>query len=162
MIERLHGYYDDQGVSGDVVEAVLAVRPTMPVDIDRRIRAVAVFKNLREASSLSAANKRIRNILKKADPSLSIYIDQDKLQEKSEKALFSNVSALKSEIEPLMLRREYAMALTRLATLKPMVDDFFDNVMVLCEDEEIRLNRLALLKSLFVVFQDIADISRLN
>jgi glycyl-tRNA synthetase beta chain len=162
MIDRLRGYYGDKNVPGDVVEAVLASRPTAPVDIDRRIKAVAAFKNLSEASSLAAANKRIRNILRKADLSLPENVDQNKLHEESESALFSTISALKAEIEPLMLQREYGKALGRLATLRPNVDDFFDNVMVLCEDKEIRVNRLALLKTISVAFQDIADISRLN
>jgi len=132
------------------------------VDIDRRIYAVASFKNLSEASSLAAANKRIRNILKKIDLQLPERVDQDRLQEESERSLFSSINVVKAEIEPLMLQREYGAALGRLATLKPIVDEFFDNVMVLCEDERIRVNRLTLLKSLSVAFQDIADISRLN
>ena len=162
MIDRLRGYYADKGVSGDVVEAVLASKPSEPVDIDRRIKAVAAFKNLSEASSLAAANKRIRNILRKVDVPLPGNVDHDKFQEESERALFSTICTLKAEIEPLMLQKQYGKALSRLATLKPIVYDFFDNVMVLCEDEEIRLNRLALLKTLSVSFQDIADISRLS
>ncbi len=162
MIDRLQGYYRDHEISGDVVDAVLASSPTVPMDIDRRIKAVASFKNLDEASSLAAANKRIRNILRKAALDLPANIDQDKLQEKSERALLSNMDALKAEIEPMMRQGDYGQALSRLATLKPVVDDYFDNVMVLCEDEEIRINRLALLRSLSVTFQDIADISRLN
>lgn len=162
MIDRLHGYYGARGISGDVVEAVLATRSTVPVDIDRRIRAVAAFKRLSEASSLAAANKRIRNILRKSAVELPEKIDRDQLHEESERALYSSIAAVKEEINPLMEQREYAKALTRLANLKPAVDEFFDNVMVLCEDEKIRMNRLALLRSLSVSFRNIADISRLS
>jgi glycyl-tRNA synthetase beta chain len=162
ILERLHGYYADQGVSGDIVESVLASGSTVPVDIDNRVKAVTGFKSLPEASSLAAANKRIRNILKKVEGTLPDQVDHSKLEEESEKALFSRVEELKREIDPLMAQREYGETLNRLATLRPVVDEFFDNVMVLCDDETLRLNRLSLLNSLSATFQDIADISKLN
>jgi len=162
MMERLYGYYGNKEYSQDVVESVLAVSPPIPFDIDSRIKAVEEFKKLDESAALSAANKRIRNILKKSDQTLQLSVNRELLRETSEQNLFDRLLAIQTELGPLLEGRDYHNALSKLATLRPAVDEFFDNVMVMCENEEVRTNRLALLNSLSAAFKDIADISRLH
>jgi glycyl-tRNA synthetase beta chain len=162
IMERLRAYYSDQGIGADVVESVLARRPTRPSDFDRRVRAVTAFRKLPEASSLAAANKRIRNILRKAGEEGEMQSDPALLEEASEKELTVRVKQLAEEIEPLLQAGDYTLALSRLATLRDPVDRFFDEVMVLCEDDTLRSNRLALLTGLENLFLRVADLSRLQ
>ncbi len=162
MMERLRGYYLDQGVRADTFEAVLECRPTRPLDFDRRVRAVSAFRELPEAASLSAANKRIRNILKKIEAVLPFQVRPDLLIEEAEQALAGRLVESSSEATPLMEKGLYSEALSRLATLREPVDAFFDQVLVMAEDPALRDNRIALLNELSCLFLRVADFSRLQ
>ena len=162
MMERLHGYYSERKVSADVVDAVLARRPSVPRDIDLRVQAVVRFRNLPEAQSLAAANKRLRNILRKAQEEIPSEVRSSRLQDDRERRLYEDIERLRPEVESMFSRADYVSALGRLATLRESVDGFFDHVMVMCEDTELRANRLALLGSLRRLFENVADLSRLQ
>ena len=162
MLERLRGYYLDRGVRADTVEAVLECRPTRPLDFDRRVRAVDAFRALPEAASLTAANKRIRNLLKKVETALPTQIQPDLLHEPSERILAERLQEQAAIAQPLMARGHYGEALNHLAGLRQPVDAFFDGVMVMVEDTALRDNRLALLHELSGLFLQVADFSRLQ
>ncbi|MEZ5582366.1 MAG: glycine--tRNA ligase subunit beta [Candidatus Competibacteraceae bacterium] len=162
MMERLRGYYQDQGFRPDTFEAVLACRPTRPIDFDRRIRAVADFRQLPEAVSLASANKRIRNILKQVDGVLPFQVQPDLFVESAEQALAGTLAELSSETIPLMETGLYDEALTRLAALREPVDTFFDQVLVMVDDRSLRENRIALLNELGSLFLRTADFSKLQ
>ncbi len=162
MMERLKGYYQDQGHSADLFDAVLARRPTRPVDFDRRIRALAAFRKLPEAESLAAANKRIANILRQAEGEIPQQVNPALLQSEEEKRLAQRVAEMEEQAKPLFRDGEYERALSRLAALREPVDRFFDKVMVMVEDEALRNNRLALLKKLHDLFLHVAELSRLQ
>ena len=162
MMERLRGYYLEQGIRPDVFEAVLDRRPTQPLDFDRRTRAVAAFRHRPEAASLAAANKRIRNILKKTETAPLSDLRADALVEPAEQALAHQLTALSVEVAPLMEAGCYGDALNRLARLREPVDAFFDQVLVMAEDPALRANRLALLDQLGGLFLRVADFSRLQ
>ena len=162
MMERLRAYYADRDIPAEVVDAVLSRRPTQPADFDQRVRAVSAFQRLPEAESLAAANKRIRNILRKAEESFPDQPDINLLSEASEKALAAQISELTPQVEPLFNQGCYTEALQKLAGLRSTVDQFFDDVMVMCEDDALRKNRLALLSSLSALFLRAADLSRLQ
>ena len=162
MMERLKAYYTDRGITADVIDAVLACRPTRPADFDLRAKAVTEFRKLPEAESLSAANKRIRNILKKSDEAFPEQPDAAIFEEESERTLFNKVAELTPVVAPLFAEGNYTQALKLLAALRESVDGFFDNVMVNCEDANLRRNRLALLNTLRYLFLSAADLSRLQ
>ncbi len=162
MLDRLRAYYQEQDFRSDTFEAVLACRPTRPLDFHKRIVAVTEFRKLNEAESLAAANKRIRNILKKVDKTLSLRVSTDLLGEEAEQVLAAHITELSSEVIPLMDAGLYAEALTRLATLRQSVDCFFDDVMVMVDDADLRDNRLTLLNELSSLFLRVADFSRLQ
>ncbi len=160
VFERLRGYCLDNGYQNDEFEAVRSVMPGSPLDFMKRLEAVQTFRQLPEAESLSAANKRIKNILKKAKDQIS---DNVTIQtEPQEKDLLTEAQAVWSDIEPMLNNKDYKNALNRLALLKPKVDEFFDHVMVNTEDEALRKSRLALLNMLASQFMKIADISKLQ
>ncbi len=160
IFDRLKGYCLDHGYSVNEFEAVLAVCPTQPLDFMLRIRAVQAFRQLPEAESLAAANKRIINILKKTE--VSIPESVGRLVETAEINLLSAAEYASADIQPLLEGQNYTLALSRLAKLRESVDAFFDNVMVNTEDEELRNSRLALLAMLSTQFLKIADISKLQ
>ncbi|MFO1371358.1 MAG: glycine--tRNA ligase subunit beta [Candidatus Competibacteraceae bacterium] len=162
MMDRLRGYYLDQGMRPDTFEAVLECRPPRPLDFDRRIRAVSAFRELPEAASLAAANKRIRNILKKVETVLPFEVQPELLREEAEQALAGCLVELSSEAVPLMESGLYGEALSRLARLREPVDAFFDRVLVMAEDPALRDNRIALLNELSSLFLRVADFSRLQ
>jgi glycyl-tRNA synthetase beta chain len=165
MMDRLKAYYKDTGVSALVFEAVSAQRPTQPYDFDRRVRAVNYFLTLPEAESLAAANKRISNILRQAeDKGIKVKdkIDESKLTETAERALADQVNSMAQQVMPLFDKRDYETALSKLAGLRETVDTFFDDVMVMVEDESVRDNRLALLNQLRGLFLRVADLSHLQ
>ena len=162
IVERLRGYYPDQEVRPDTFEAVLECRPHRPLDFDRRVRAVSAFRDRPEAASLAAANKRIRNILKKMDAVLPFEVRPDLLAEEAEQALAGRLVELSSETIPLMEAGLYGDALNRLASLREPVDAFFDQVLVMAEDPAVRDNRIALLNELGSLFLRVADFSRLQ
>ncbi len=162
MMDRLRSYYVDKGVERDLFEAVLSRRPTQPRDFDLRLRAVEAFRQLPQAESLAAANKRIANILKKVDGAIPVEIDQSLLTEASERALFKALSELTDVVMPLFEAGDYSAALSELASLQAAVDLFFDQVMVMADDEAVRNNRIALLNGLHGLFMQAADLSRLQ
>lgn len=162
ILERLRAYYQDQGVPSDVIDAVMALRPTQPLDFDLRIQAVNTFRQLPAATSLAAANKRIQNLLKKVDGALPEAINDDLLQEPAERVLHAALEQLRQAVTAWFDAGRYADALTRLAELREPVDAYFDQVMVMSEDQALRENRLALLNRLSQLFQRAADLSRLQ
>ncbi|MEN8107341.1 MAG: glycine--tRNA ligase subunit beta [Pseudomonadota bacterium] len=162
MMERLRGYYLDSGYDADTFEAVLARQPVQPLDFDQRMRAVKAFRNLPESASLAAANKRIRNILRKANSGIPDAYDTALLQENAEQALAGAIDELDTSVTPMFKQRDYTDALCKLAALQAPVDKFFDDVMVMADDEKLRDNRLALLNALSGLFLKVADISRLQ
>ncbi len=162
MLERLRGYFHDKGYQIDEFEAVSGVRPTCPHDFAQRIDAVRLFRTLPEAASLAAANKRIHNILKKVPGALPENLDSALLVEAEERALADAVEGLSDEVNALFDHRDYPAALSKLASLREPVDNFFDHVMVMAEDEALRNNRLALLHRLQTLFLRVAELSRLQ
>ncbi|MEO1751208.1 glycine--tRNA ligase subunit beta [Thiofaba sp. EF100] len=162
MLERMRAYALDRGIRIDVFEAVLATRPLRPLDFERRMQAVNDFLALPQAESLSAANKRIANILKKVEGELPSRIDTALLQDPAERALAGHVEVIEAELAPLFAAGDYTAALGRLAHLREAVDAFFDGVMVMAEDAALRANRLALLNRLRALFLRVADISVLG
>jgi glycyl-tRNA synthetase beta chain len=162
VMDRLQGYYQDQGVEVDLIDAVLATRPRNLLDIDRRIQACRAFRLLPEAESLAAANKRISNILKKTDQDIPDQVDTARLSDDAEKQLAGELEKMNTAVVPLMDAGDYTPALTQLAGLRNSVDAFFDQVMVMVDDDALRANRLALLKSLAGLFLRVADLSRLQ
>ena len=162
MMERLRAWYLDAGYDVHVFEAVLARQPTRPLDFDQRMRAVRAFRELPEAGSLAAANKRIRNILRKAATDIPADYDPALLQEPAEQALAAALQTLDTQTQPLFKQRDYTNALCQLAALQTPVDAFFDNVMVMADDVALRDNRLALLQALSVLFLQVAHISLLQ
>jgi glycyl-tRNA synthetase beta chain len=163
IMERLRAYYveGERGITTEMFDAVLAKRPASPLDFDVRIRALADFLSLPDAASLAAANKRIANILRKAEDEVPVRVDPSLLQHTAERKLAAEVEALREEVESLLDARRYEGALRRLATLRPHVDAFFDGVMVMAENPAVRANRLALLAALERLFGQTADLSRL-
>ncbi|MDP5255693.1 MULTISPECIES: glycine--tRNA ligase subunit beta [unclassified Vibrio] len=162
MLGRFRAWYQDEGFSIDVIQAVLARRPTKPADFDQRVKAVSHFRELEAAESLAAANKRVGNILAKFDGELAAEIDLALLQEDAEKALAQHVEVLSEALEPAFATGNYQAALSQLAELKEPVDAFFDNVMVMADDAALKQNRLTLLNKLRNLFLEIADISLLQ
>jgi len=162
VMGRLRAYYREKGFSSDVFESVLACRPNQPYDFDCRIKAVKAFSKLKEAESLAAANKRISNILRKADKAQWDQIKSELLTDKNERALFDRIVLVEKEVRPLMESQEYTKAMHVLAQLRPDVDLFFDNVMVNVDNEAVRENRLSLLYRLNKLFLQIADLSKLQ
>ncbi|WP_261816356.1 glycine--tRNA ligase subunit beta [Vibrio gallicus] len=162
MLGRFRAWYQDEGFSVDVIQAVLARHPTKPTDFDQRVKAVSHFRNLEAAESLAAANKRVGNILAKFDGELAQEVDLVLLQEDAEKQLAENVEVLTEALEPAFATGNYQQALNQLADLREPVDAFFDNVMVMAEDEALKKNRLTLLNNLRNLFLEIADISLLQ
>ena len=162
MTERLRQYYFELGIALDSFAAVLARRPVKPYDFHQRLHAITEFRKLPEAESLVAANKRISNILKKAKSWQGTPFNPALLQEQAEKTLAEALSELSQQIKPLLAQGNYQTTLSNLAILKNAVDAFFDEVMVMCDDETLRNNRLALLAELRDLFLKTADLSKLQ
>jgi glycyl-tRNA synthetase beta chain len=163
VLGRFTALLQDQDVAIDVIQAVAARRPTKPADYLARVNAVAQFKTLDEAEALAAANKRVANILAKQNVDLAgdVTIDASLLAEEAEKALFNALESVQGEVNAALPSQDYARILTALATLRNVIDTFFDNVMVMAEDEAVKRNRLALLLLLRQLFLTTADISML-
>lgn len=163
--ERLKAWELEQGYAPQVIDAVMANHPTAPYDAHQRILAVAAFQSLPEAEHLAQANKRVRNILQKSGGITHITqappIDSKLLQDVAEKKLYEKLQLLETETEPLIFQGQYQEALTKLAQLQKPVDDFFDEVMVMVDDPDLKENRIHLLSHLSRLFMQIADISRL-
>ena len=161
MLGRFRAWYQDEGIAVDVIQAVLARRPTRPADFDARVRAVSHFRTLDSAEALAAANKRVANILAKAEGDIGA-IDVALCVEPAEQELAQSVLSLAKEVQPLIAQGEYTAVLDKLAGLRQPVDNFFDNVMVNAEDVKLRQNRLAILNTLQGLFLQVADISLLQ
>lgn len=161
MLGRFRAWYQDEGIAVDVIQAVLARRPTRPADFDARVRAVSHFRTLDSAEALAAANKRVSNILAKADAAIG-EINLSACVEPAEKALAEAVLALRTEVQPLIAQGDYTAVLDKLANLRSTVDAFFADVMVNAEDPALRQNRLAILNTLQGLFLQVADISVLQ
>jgi glycyl-tRNA synthetase beta chain len=164
IADRLRRYFLDRdtGLATETFDAVLARQPASLVDFDQRLGAVQAFTGLEPASSLAAANKRIANILRQAGDYGDSKIRAKLLEEPAEQALWAALRDAREAVEPMVAAREYTAALTRLAQLRAPVDQFFDDVMVMTDDEATKNNRLALLGELRALFLDVADISRLS
>ena len=160
IYDRLAGSLREQGYSAQEVDAVLALRPQQLGDVARRLVAVRVFAALPEAPALAAANKRIGNILKKADE-VDAHVSQILLKEPAEIALFSAMNRVLPQAQTQFEAGDYTDSLQTLAALREPVDAFFDGVMVNAEELDLRLNRQGLLKSLHVAMNRVADLSRL-
>ena len=161
ILERLRTWYSTQGVSADIFAAVLARFPTNPLDFDGRIKAVQHFKTLPEAKSLAAANKRVSNILKKQSNSQD-EVNPTLFESAAEKNLAALMATKQTEVSALYQSGNYQQALSALASLQTPVDQFFDQVLVMSEDPNLRDNRLLLLSQLRNMFLQIADISLLS
>jgi len=171
LMERLRAYYLDSAgapllpgqaaVTTEMFDAVLAARPASPLDFDARLKALATFLELPESASLTAAHKRIANILRKANMTPPAEVDVLRLRESAEVRLFDSIRALRDAVATATAQHEYAGALGRLAQLRPAVDAFFDQVMVMDENPQLRANRLSLLAQLQGLFAGVADLSRL-
>ena len=162
VLDRLRGYYADRGVPPQQFNAVAALRPPSLLDFDRRLEAIASFARLPEAEALAAADKRIRNILRKAGDGVAGHVDPALLAEPAEQALASAMEAAWSEAGPALAAGDYVAAMARLARLRPEVDAFFDSVMVNAGDEALRANRLALLQRLAGRLGAVAELGQLS
>ncbi|WP_136680708.1 glycine--tRNA ligase subunit beta [Neptunomonas sp. XY-337] len=162
MLERFRAWYEDKGVAIDSYLAVNAVRPTRPLDFDQRVRAVNSFKELAASDALAAANKRVSNILAKNATESQADFDPSLLSEAAEKELADVLAQKETVVAPLFAAGKYDEALTELAALQASVDNFFDNVMVMADDEKVRANRISLLARLRALFLQVADISVLS
>ena len=159
ILDRLKAYYDDQNIRFDIVDAVLNSNIEMLYDSHQRILAVNEFQQNEAATALAAANKRISNILRKQNADINPEVNIDLLGEAAEKELFRQLTELQQEVSVLFGNNQYLQGLNQLASLRPAVDQFFDDVMVMTEDEAIKNNRLALLKQLSDSFLQVADFS---
>ena len=162
MIDRFRAWYEDENIPTAVFQAVAARKLSNPLDIHQRVQAVHAFNQLPEASALAAANKRVSNILAKQEgKTIPSEVDNTLLTDNAEKALALSLAELASEVKPLQQDRDYTDVLKQLAKLRQPVDQFFDDVMVMVDDEDLRNNRLALLQQLRNLFLEVADISLL-
>jgi glycyl-tRNA synthetase beta chain len=164
VTDRLRRYFlgRDDDLKTETFDAVLARKPASLVDFERRLAAVQAFVKLEAAESLAAANKRIANILRQADYAGGGKVRKKLLADDAEKALWAAIGEAGATVEPMIEKRDYTEALTSLANLRPTVDTFFDDVMVMVDDEAMKKNRLAVLAELRELFLEIADISRLS
>ncbi len=164
ITDRLRRYFldRDSGLMTETFDAVMVRQPASLLDFDRRLAAVQTFARLEQAASLAAANKRIANILRKAGDPGGLRVNKKLLRDDAEIALFNALEGVTEKIGPLLEVRNYAGVLNELADLRDPVDRFFDDVMVMADDEDVRNNRLALLSALRALFLDVADISRLS
>ncbi|ATC97279.1 MULTISPECIES: glycine--tRNA ligase subunit beta [Pseudoalteromonas] len=162
MLGRFRAWYQDEGFSVDIIQAVLARRPTKPADFDQRVKAVSNFRELDAAEALAAANKRVGNILAKNEAELTETVNESLLAEDAEKQLAEKIAHYQVELAPAFAAHDYQTILTSLADLRGVVDTFFDNVMVMADDEAVKLNRLTMLSQLRSLFLQVADISLLQ
>jgi glycyl-tRNA synthetase beta chain len=162
LFARYRAMYQEQGVATPIIRAVLAVSPSRPMDFDRRIRAVQAFMHQPEAEALAAANKRVGNILSKQGGEANPEVNTSLLSEAAEQTLYQALQETEVAAKPLLANGEYDQALNRMASLRQPVDSFFDDVMVMAEDEAVKANRLALLSQLRGLFMAVADIGELQ
>ena len=159
--DRLRVMLRDKGYTAQETDAVLALRPEMLRELTKRLDAVRSFMALPEAEALTAANKRIGNILKKAEGEIPVEVRADLLSEAAEKALCEAVEKAEPGVAVDLEAGRYEAMLTSLAALRAPVDAFFEDVMVNVDDAAVRANRLALLKRLYALMNRVAEIARL-
>ncbi len=162
MLERLRNYFLGQGYSADEFNAVFELKPVCPLDFEKRLQAVRKFRDLKEYSDLIAANKRIRNILNRADVSDEVEIHPERFTESAEILLFCQANDLGNQLTPLIESSRHDEILRKLAVLRDPIDRFFDNVMVMDENLELRNNRIALVGFVYGLFREVADLSKLQ
>ncbi|WP_405119553.1 glycine--tRNA ligase subunit beta [Pseudomonas leptonychotis] len=162
IFDRLRARYEDEGVEVAVYQAVRAVSPTSPLDFDQRVQAVQAFRALPQASALAAANKRVSNLLSKAEGQIAVSVEAHYFDNPCEFALNAAIQQAEHAVQPLAAGRQYNLALSQLANLREPVDAFFEGVMVNAEDPAVRANRYALLAKLRGLFLGVADISVLG
>ncbi|MGS3271136.1 glycine--tRNA ligase subunit beta [Serratia marcescens] len=162
MLGRFRAWYQEEGHAVDTIQAVLARRPTKPADFDARVKAVSHFRTLEAAAALAAANKRVSNILAKSTETLNDSVRASVLKDAAEIQLATHLVVLRDKLQPYFAAGNYQEALVELAALREPVDAFFDNVMVMADDAEVRVNRLTLLSKLRELFLQVADISVLQ
>ena len=162
VMGRFKAFYQEQGIAVDIIQAVLAKKPTAPLDFDKRIQAVSHFSTLEAAQTLAAANKRVGNILAKFKGELYSEFKNELVEAEAESKLAITYSEISIKLKPLLENKDYQAALTELAGLKAPIDNFFDNVMVMSDDEAVKVNRLTLLNEIRGSFFAIADISVLQ
>ncbi|WP_108126529.1 glycine--tRNA ligase subunit beta [Saccharospirillum mangrovi] len=161
-LDRFSAWYNDAGIRADVFQAVRALELSRPLDIDRRVKAVANFSVLDQAEALAAANKRVSNLLSKAGDEVAANVDAGLFSEAPEGQLWNAIQSAEADVSPLLATSDYQGALQRLAGLRDSVDAYFDGVMVMAEDAAVRANRLAVLARLRHLFLQVADISLLQ
>jgi len=161
IYDRLSGYLREQGTTLSEIDAVLSQHPTLLSDVPKRVVAVRTFAELAEAPALAAANKRVSNILKKAEGEIKAKVNASLLQEPAEIALNAALSTVKPQADKLFESGDYTASLKTLAALKAPVDDFFDNVMVNADNAALKANRLGLLATLHQAMNRVADLSKL-
>jgi glycyl-tRNA synthetase beta chain len=162
IFDRLRARYEDEGIDVAVYQAVRAVSPTSPLDFDQRVQAVQAFRALPQASALAAANKRVSNLLSKAEGQVAASVEAHYFDNPSEFALNAAIQQAEQAVQPLAAARQYNLALSQLASLREPVDGFFEAVLVNAEDANVRANRYALLAKLRGLFLGVADISVLG
>jgi glycyl-tRNA synthetase beta chain len=162
IFDRLRARYEDEGVEVAVYQAVRAVSPTSPLDFDQRVQAVQLFSALPQAAALAAANKRVSNLLSKAEGQVAASVEAHHFDSPSEFALNAAIQQAEHAVQPLAASRQYNLALSQLANLREPVDAFFEAVLVNAEDPAVRANRYALLAKLRGLFLGVADISVLG
>jgi glycyl-tRNA synthetase beta chain len=162
VMGRFKAFYQEQGIAVDIIQAVLAKKPTAPLDFDKRIQAVSHFSTLEAAQTLAAANKRVGNILAKFKGELYSEFKNELVEAEAESKLAITYYEISVKLKPLLENKDYQAALTELAGLKAPIDNFFDNVMVMSDDEAVKVNRLTLLNEIRGSFFAIADISVLQ
>lgn len=162
IFDRLRARYEDEGIEVAVYQAVRAVNPTSPLDFDQRVQAVQAFRKLPQAAALAAANKRVSNLLSKAEGGVAAQVEAHYFDNPSEFALHAAIQQADQAVQPLAAARQYSEALAKLASLREPVDAFFEAVLVNAEDAKVRANRYALLARLRGLFLGVADISVLG
>ncbi|HSX87402.1 MAG TPA: glycine--tRNA ligase subunit beta [Pseudomonas sp.] len=162
IFDRLRARYEDEGVDVAVYQAVRSVAPTSPLDFDQRVQAVQVFRSLPQAEALAAANKRVSNLLSKAEGQIAAHVEAHHFDSPSEFALNAAIQQAEHAVQPLAQARQYNLALSQLANLREPVDAFFEAVLVNAENPAVRANRYALLAKLRGLFLGVADISVLG
>lgn len=161
MVERFRAWYEEENIPAEVFQAVQAKQLSQPLDINNRVHAVNAFSQLPQAEALAAANKRVSNILNKIKGDVPTSLDNSLLQESAEQELAKALTEKEKEVAPLFADKDYTAALAALADLRETIDNFFNNVMVMTDDEALRNNRIALLNQLRNLFLQVADISLL-
>jgi len=162
IFDRLRARYEDEGVDVATYLSVRALQPASALDFDQRIQAVEAFRKLPEASALAAVNKRVSNLLSKAQGNISSVVEPKYFDNANEFSLYSAIQQADQAVQPMAAARQYSEALARLAALREPVDAFFEAVMVNAEDASVRANRYALLARLRGLFLGVADISLLG